>query len=80
MNCLVLSNAAIVGSNPTQVIDVCVRLFCVYVVLCVGSGLATGLSPVQEVLQTVYRIKKVKKQRRFNKRTVEPQILKLIDR
>jgi hypothetical protein len=35
------SNAGIVGSNPTQCMDVCVRLFCVYVVLCVGSGLAT---------------------------------------
>jgi hypothetical protein len=32
----------IVGSNPSQGMDVCVRLFCVYVVLCVGRGLATG--------------------------------------
>jgi hypothetical protein len=30
-------NAVIVGSNPTQGMDVCVC-----VVLCVGSGLATG--------------------------------------
>jgi hypothetical protein len=36
------SNAGNVGSNPTQGMDVCVRLFCVCVVLCVGSGLATG--------------------------------------
>jgi hypothetical protein len=36
------SNAGIVGSNPTQGIDVCMRLFCVCVVLCVGSALATG--------------------------------------
>jgi hypothetical protein len=28
-----------VDSNPTQSMDVCVRLFCVCVVLCVGSGL-----------------------------------------
>jgi hypothetical protein len=35
-------NPGIVGSNPTQNIDVCVRLFCVYAVLCVGIGLATG--------------------------------------
>jgi hypothetical protein len=27
---------------PLKVMDVCVRLFCVCVVLCVGSGLATG--------------------------------------
>jgi hypothetical protein len=30
--------------------DVCVRLFCVCVALCVVSGLATGWSPVQGVL------------------------------
>jgi hypothetical protein len=36
------SNAGIVGSNPTQGMDDCVRLFCVCVVLRVGSGLAPG--------------------------------------
>jgi hypothetical protein len=36
------SNAGIGGSNPTQGMDVCVRLFSICVVLCVGSGLATG--------------------------------------
>jgi hypothetical protein len=36
------SNAAIVGSNPTQSTDVCLHLFWVCVVLCVGSCLATG--------------------------------------
>jgi hypothetical protein len=51
------SNTGIVGSNPTQGMDVCVRLSCVCVGLCVGSGIATGWSPVQEVLSTVYRIK-----------------------
>jgi hypothetical protein len=39
------STAGIVGSNPTQCMDVCVSLFCVCVVLCVGNGLATGSSP-----------------------------------
>jgi hypothetical protein len=57
----VRSNAGIVGSNPTQGMNVFVRLFCVCVVLCVGSGLATGWSPVQGVLPTMYRIKKLKK-------------------
>jgi hypothetical protein len=33
-------NAGIVGSNPTQGMDVFERLFCV--VLCVGSGFAAG--------------------------------------
>jgi hypothetical protein len=61
------SNAGIVGSNPTPGMDVCVRLFYVYVVLCVGSGLATDWSPVQGVLPTVYRIKKLKKRPRPNK-------------
>jgi hypothetical protein len=35
-------NAGIMGWNPTRGMDVCVRLFCAYIVLCVGSGLATG--------------------------------------
>jgi hypothetical protein len=54
----VSSNAEIVGSNPTQGMDVCVRL---------GSGFAAGWSPVQGVLPTVYRIKKLKKRPRSNK-------------
>jgi hypothetical protein len=41
------SNTGIVGSNPTQGMDVCVRLFCFCVALCVGSDFATGWSPVQ---------------------------------
>jgi hypothetical protein len=53
------SNIAVVGSNPTRVIDVCVRLFCVRV-LCIGIGPAMGLSPVQGVLPTLYRLKKLK--------------------
>jgi hypothetical protein len=42
MNCLCLLDAGIVGSNPTQGMDLRVRLFFVCVVLCVGNGLATG--------------------------------------
>jgi hypothetical protein len=61
------SNAGIVGSNLTQGMNVCVPLFCVCAVMCVGSGPATGWSPVQEVLETVYRIKKLKKRPRPNK-------------
>jgi hypothetical protein len=38
---LVELNTGIVGSNPTQGMDVCVRLFIVRVVLCVGRGLMT---------------------------------------
>jgi hypothetical protein len=58
-------------SNTTQAMDVCVRLFYICVLLCVGSGPATGLSPVQGVLPTVYRIKKLKKRPRST-RAVEP--------
>jgi hypothetical protein len=47
------SNTVIVVSNPTWGIDVCVHLFCVYAVLCAGSGLATCWSPVEGVLPTV---------------------------
>jgi hypothetical protein len=54
------SNTGIVDSNPTRGMDVCVSLLCVCVVLCVGSGLATGWSPVRGVLPAVYKGKKVK--------------------
>jgi hypothetical protein len=37
--------------------DVCERLFCVCVVLCVDSGLATDWSPTQGVLPTLYRLR-----------------------
>jgi hypothetical protein len=36
------SNTGVVGSNLTRGIDICVGLFCVCVVMYVGSGLATG--------------------------------------
>jgi hypothetical protein len=36
------SNTGIVASNPNRGMDVCVRSFCVCVVMCLGSGLATG--------------------------------------
>jgi hypothetical protein len=36
------STTEIVDSNPTQVMDVCVSLFCVCLVIYAGSGLATG--------------------------------------
>jgi hypothetical protein len=42
------SNTGVVGSNPIQGMDVFVGLFCVYVVLCVGSGLMKGSSPSKE--------------------------------
>jgi hypothetical protein len=46
-------NTGIMGSNPTQGMDVCLRLFCVCAVLCAGSGFVTCWSPVQRVLPTV---------------------------
>jgi hypothetical protein len=65
------SNAGIVGSNPTHDMDVCVHLFCVYVVQCVGSGISKGWSPLQAVLSTVCRIKKLT---HLHKLHVQPQI------
>jgi hypothetical protein len=49
------SEAGIVGSNTTQGMDVwyVCAFFCVCVVLCLGRGLATSLSPVQGVLPSV---------------------------
>jgi hypothetical protein len=67
------SNSGIVGSNLTHGMDVCVRLFCLCVILCVGSGLVTGCSLVQRVLPTVYRTKKLKTRPRCNKRAAELQ-------
>jgi hypothetical protein len=42
-------------------------LFCVCVVLCVGSGLATDCSPIHGVLPIAYRVKKLRKRPRSNK-------------
>jgi hypothetical protein len=61
------SNAGIIRSIPALGMVVCVRLFYVCVVLCVGRGLATGWSPVQGFLPNMYRIKKLKKQPRSAK-------------
>jgi hypothetical protein len=61
------SNSGIMSSNPTQGIDVIVRLFCVCVVLWEGSGLATAWSLLQGVLPTVYRIEKLKKRPKSSK-------------
>jgi hypothetical protein len=65
------SNAGIMGSNPTQSMDVYVRLFCVCAVPCAGSGLAMDWSPVQGVIPIVYRIKKLKQRPKSKKRTAE---------
>jgi hypothetical protein len=51
------SNTEVVSSNPTWGMDVYVRLFRACVVLCVGSGLATGWLPVRGVLPTIYRLR-----------------------
>jgi hypothetical protein len=51
---------------------VCMRLFCVRVVLCVGRGLATGRLLVQGVLPSVNKITKLNKGPGPNKRAVEP--------
>jgi hypothetical protein len=54
------SNTGVVGSNHNQGMNVCVRLFCICVVLCVGSGLATIWCPVQGFILTVYIIENLK--------------------
>jgi hypothetical protein len=52
------SDTGIVGSNPTEGMDVSLHLFCVYVVLYVGRGLGAGWSLVQGLLLT--KVKKLK--------------------
>jgi hypothetical protein len=49
-----------VGSNPIQGMDVCVRLFCLCVVLCVGSGLAKVLIASPRNPADCVEIKKIK--------------------
>jgi hypothetical protein len=49
----------------------CVRLFCVCVVLCVGSGLPTGWSAIKRVLPPLYGFRNLKK-RPGSTRAVEP--------
>jgi hypothetical protein len=58
------SNTGIVGSNPTWGMDVWVRLFSVCI-LYVGSGLATGWSPVQSHTDCL-RVKKLKWNKAFH--------------
>jgi hypothetical protein len=53
------SEAGILGSNPTQGMDVW-YLYVFILCLCLGRGLAMSRSLVQGVLPTVYKIKKLK--------------------
>jgi hypothetical protein len=53
------TNTETVGSNPTQDNDGCV--YSVFLLSCVGNGLATGWSAVQGVPPTVYVIRKLKR-------------------
>jgi hypothetical protein len=55
-------NAGIVGSNPVEGIEFCiVWVYAVFMLFCVGRGLATGWFPIRGALLTVYRIKKLKR-------------------
>jgi hypothetical protein len=61
------SNTGIVSSNRTQGMDVfIVCIYSVFVLSCVGRGLAAGWSPIQGVLPIVYRLKKLKTRLRPN--------------
>jgi hypothetical protein len=66
------SNTGIMGSNPTQGMDVYVPLFCVCVVLCVGSALVMGWSPIQGVLPTVSKDQETEKEAKVQQGAVEP--------
>jgi hypothetical protein len=64
-------NTAIVGSNPTSDVDVCVRLFRVSAVLCAGSGLATGWSRARSPTDCV-KDEETGKAAKVQQRTVQP--------
>jgi hypothetical protein len=71
------SNAGIVGSNPISGMYVCVRLFCVCAVLCVGSGLAMGYHSSKSPTVCVKNITKLKK--RAQQRAVQPLMNEWMD-
>jgi hypothetical protein len=54
-----------VGSNPIGGMHTCEFLFLVFLVLCVGSSLATGWSPVQRVLPTADKVKRDIEEKEF---------------
>lgn len=55
----VLSKSRVVGSDPNQSTDVCMRLFGTFVALCVGKDFETGWSPGQGVMSDVYTTKEL---------------------
>jgi hypothetical protein len=61
------------GSNPTRGIYVCVILFCVCVVLCVGSGLRKGWSPVCKESYQRVKDQETKKAAMIQQKALEPQ-------
>jgi hypothetical protein len=67
---LAFSTTGVVGSNPTRSMDVCVRLFCVYI-LYVRSGLATGWSSSKESYRLCIGLKQWRKVGEVQ-RTIEP--------
>jgi hypothetical protein len=66
------SNAGIMGSHPNQGMDVCVRSFCVHVVLCVGRGLATGDHLSKESYRLCKKDYEIEDKARAQQRSVEP--------
>jgi hypothetical protein len=61
------SNTGIMGSNPTQDMDVCVRLFCLHAVVCVQTAALQMADPPSGFLTTMYKIMKLKERPRPNK-------------
>jgi hypothetical protein len=55
--------------------DIFVRLFRICVVLYVGSGVATGWSPLHVVLPIVYGVQKLKGAAKAHQWAIEPLIL-----
>jgi hypothetical protein len=66
------SNSGVVSSNSARGMDVYVRLFCVCVVVCVGTGLATDWSRVQGVLPSVKKDYGTEEEARAQQKAVEP--------
>jgi hypothetical protein len=74
------SNTAIVGSNLNWGMNICVRLLCVCAVLCAGSSLATGSSPIQGIIPTVYKDQETENADKVKQRAVEPKTERQTDK
>jgi hypothetical protein len=67
---LALSNTGVVSLVTTRGMDISMWLLCICIFLCVVGGFAKGWMPIQAVLPTVYKIKKLWKTTKAQQRAL----------